>query len=377
MARIPLVNLAAQYRSIKSEIDAAVARVLEANDFIMGGDVPAFEKEFADFCGAAHAVGCANGTDAITLVLRAAGIGRGDTVITVPNTFIASTEACSNAGADFAFVDVLPDTLLLDPSRLDAAIADLKKAGRKPRAVLAVHLYGQPCDMDAIRQVAGKHDLVVLEDAAQAHGATYRGRRAGTLGLAATFSFFPGKNLGAYGDAGAVVTNDERIARAVAQLRNHGRTGKYEHDLEGFNSRLDTIQAAVLRVKLRHLSKWTEHRAAVADRYAKNLRGTPGVVLPVVAEGVHSANHLFVIRTPQRELVRTALKERGIESGVHYPLPLHLQPAYKHLGYRAGSFPVAEAAAGAILSLPVDGDITFSDVDEVSEIVAKVARANS
>jgi dTDP-4-amino-4,6-dideoxygalactose transaminase len=361
---VPLVDLRAQYASIRDEIDETLRDVAAAGEFILGHAVDAFQAEFAAYCGARHAVGVSNGTDAIMLALRAAGIGAGDEVITVPNTFIATTEAIAMAGARARFVDVDERTLTMDPEALARGITP------RTRAVIPVHLYGQPADMAAILEVAGRHGLTVIEDAAQAHGAEYRGRRVGTFGRAATFSFYPGKNLGAYGDAGAVVTDDPEVAERVAMLRNHGRREKYLHDVEGFSCRLDALQAAVLRVKLRYLEKWTASRQSVARAYAEHLRGLADVALPVVPPDVRHVFHLFVVRVPARDRVLAALKSRGVQGGVHYPVPLHLQPAYAGLGLGRGSFPRAERAADSILSLPMYPELADEQVRSVAAALA-------
>ena len=356
---IPLVDLRVQYEAIRQEIDDAIREVLERGEFVLGRVVERFEQDFAAYCGVRHAVGVSNGTDAIMLALRAAGVGPGHEVITVANTFIATSEAVSMTGARVRLVDVDPRTLTMDPAALACALSPAT------RAVIPVHLYGQPAAMDEILEIAERHGLLVLEDAAQAHGAEHRGRRAGSMGHAATWSFYPGKNLGAYGDAGAVTTNDAGLAEKVAMLRNHGRRGKYLHDVEGFNCRLDSLQAAILGVKLRHLEKWTAQRLTVAARYAERLADVADVALPFAPVWVRHVYHLFVVQVPKRDDVMCGLNARGVQCGVHYPVPLHLQPAYASLGYAPGNFPHAEAAAERILSLPMYAELTDEQMDHV------------
>ena len=322
---IPMVDLAAQYRRIRAEVDAAMARVLETTAFIKGEDCGAFEREFAAYCGAAHAVGVANGTDALILALRAYGVGPGDEVVTVANTFIATGEAILLNGARPVFVDVDPVTFTMDPAKVEAAITP------RTKVILPVHLYGHPADMEAIGAIAARHGLPVLEDAAQAHGAEIGGRRAGTLGHAACFSFYPGKNLGAYGDAGAVVSNDADFAARLRQIANHGGgANKYDNVVLGTNSRLDTLQAAVLRVKLRHLETWNTARRERVAAYDRALAGVAGVTLPRERPGTRSAWHLYTVRSEGRGALQAALKEQGIATAVHYPRPIHLQRSEEH-----------------------------------------------
>lgn len=361
MTHIPLVDLAAQYRSIHQEIDEAMARVVSRASFIGGDEVVQFEKEFAAHCGTTSCVGVGNGTDAIYLLLRALGVKAGDEVVTVSHTFIATCEAISLTGATPVFVDVRSDTMLLDASLLERAITP------RTRAIIAVHLYGQPCDMDAVTAIANAHGIPVIEDAAQAHGASWRGRRVGTLGTAATFSFYPGKNLGAYGDAGAVVSNDADVVAHVRLLANHGRKDKYLHEAIGVNSRLDSLQAAVLRAKLPHLDSWNASRRAHAARYLNGLRES-GVELPQVAEGADPVWHLFVVRSPRRDELQRALKSRGIDTGVHYPLAVHQQPAYAFLP--AGTpLPNSERAAVEVLSIPMYAEMSDADIEFVCDAV--------
>jgi dTDP-4-amino-4,6-dideoxygalactose transaminase len=356
---VPFVDLKAQYAALKPEIDRAIQTVVDRCDFILGNDVSAFEEEFARFCNVGYAVGVANGTDALRIGLLAAGVGPGDEVITAANTFIATTESISQTGADFRLVDVEERTCNLNPALLEQAVTP------RTKAVIPVHLYGQPADMDPILEIAARHNLVVFEDACQAHGARYHGRRAGSMGHLAAFSFYPTKNLGAYGDAGAAVTNDEALAQKMGLLRNHGQTSKYEHALAGYCSRLDTVQAAVLRVKLRRLDEWNARRRQVADWYGQRLADLP-VVRPFVLDGVEHVYHLYVIQTEHRDALRAFLTERGIGTGMHYPVPLPLTGAYSHLGFRKGQFLVTERLAADILSLPMFAEMSESQVDEVA-----------
>jgi dTDP-4-amino-4,6-dideoxygalactose transaminase len=369
--KIPLVDLKAQYASIKPEIDAAVHRVLDETDFINGSAVPKFEKSFASYCGTRSAVALANGTDALQLSMLALGVGQGDEVITAVNTFIATSEAISATGARPVFVDNDPRTYTIDVKRIE------EKITARTKAIIPVHLYGQPASMDAINEIAARHTLSVIEDAAQAHGASFKGKTAGTLGRLACFSFYPGKNLGAYGDAGAIATNDESLADKVRMLANHGRLKKYEHEMEGYNSRLDTLQAAVLSVKLRHLRTWTEKRQQNASTYSKLLAGAPDIVTPFIQADATHVFHLYVVRVQQREKVQQALKEAGITTGIHYPIPLHMQPAYKHLGLPTGSFPVAERFAGEILSLPMYPELSADQIAFICETLIKACQTNT
>ena len=366
--KIPLVDLGVQHEALREEIRAAVEGTIAASSFILGPSAEAFEKEFAAFLGARRAVGVGNGTDGLELALRAMGVGPGDFVATVPNTFIATTEAITLAGARPVLVDVDEKYFTMDPAALGRAFDAAAAAGRRIKAVIPVHLYGQAADMDAIMDLARGRGALVLEDAAQAHGARWNGRMAGTLGDAAVFSFYPGKNLGACGDAGAVVTQDEALAQKVGLLRNHGRKFKYEHEVEGRNSRLDGIQAAILRVKLKRLADWNAARRRVAAAYDEGLRGLD-LVLPARAKEAEHVFHLYVVRSKVRDLLLKNLKEAGIEAGVHYPIPLHLQPAYRYLGHKPGDFPVAERLAGEILSLPMFPELTADQIRRVTEAV--------
>jgi dTDP-4-amino-4,6-dideoxygalactose transaminase len=352
---IPFVDLRAQYRSIQAEADAAVLGVMSRGDFVLGQAVADFEKAFAAYCEADYCVGVDSGYSALELIVRAFDIGPGDEVITAANTFIATTLAISNTGARVVLVDCDPQTYNIDPTLIEAAITP------RTRAIMPVHLYGQPADMDPILEIARKHNLYVFEDAAQAHGARYKGRRIGSMGHAAGFSFYPGKNLGAYGDGGAVVTNDPAIADKIRLLRNIGQKVKYHHDVKGFNMRLDTMQAAVLGVKLPHLDSWNASRRRAAATYGRLLADLP-VVTPPVAPDVEHIYHLYVIRCEGRDELQKALGEVGVASGLHYPLPIHLQPAYAELGYERGDFPVTEAYADTIVSLPMFPELTDEQI---------------
>jgi dTDP-4-amino-4,6-dideoxygalactose transaminase len=358
---IPMVDLSAQYTRIKGELDAAASEVVASAHFVRGPACGELEREFAEWCGAASACGVANGTDALTLALKAYGVGAGDEVVTVANTFIATGEAILLNGARPVFVDVEESSFTMDPERLEAAITP------RTKLILPVHLYGHPADMAAIGAVAERHGLPVLEDAAQAHGAELDGRRAGTLGHAACFSFYPGKNLGAWGDAGMVVSNDPDFVARVRQIANHGGgTNKYDNVVLGTNSRLDTLQAAVLRAKLRHLDVWNAERAEAARRYTEALADIPGLILPREKPGARSAWHLYTVRSHDRDGLRTHLASRGIASAVHYPRPIHLQPAMAAAGGRPGDLPVSERLSAEVLCLPLYPEITPEQIARVS-----------
>ncbi len=359
---IPLVDLKAQYQSIQPEIDAAMQRVVGNTTFILGQEVAEFEKNFASFCHAQYCVGTDSGTAALHLALLILGVQPGDEVITTTHTFIATTEVASVIGARPVFVDIDPRTYNLDPNLVERAITP------RTRAIIPVHLYGQPAEMDPILDIARRHNVRVVEDAAQAHGAEYRGRRAGTLGDVACFSFYPSKNLGAYGDAGALVTNDAELAARARLLRNHGRTDKYAHQVIGYGYRLDALQAAILGAKLPHLEAWNARRRALAVRYDELLRDSD-VVTPYVPPHITPVYHIYCVRSKTRDVLRERLKARGIETGIHYPIPLHLQPAYEGLGHRVGDFPQAEGAASEILSLPLYPELTEGQVEQVVEAI--------
>ena len=372
---IPMVDLAAQYERIRGEVDEAIASVLRSTAFIKGEDCALFESEFAAWCGVRAACGVANGTDALTLCLRAYGVGPGDEVVTVANTFIATGEAILLNGARPVFVDVDPVTYTMDAAQVEAALTP------RTKLIVPVHLYGHPADMTPILDVAARHGLRVLEDAAQAHGAEIGGRRAGALGHAACFSFYPGKNLGAYGDAGMVVSNDAEFVARVRQIGNHGGgANKYDNVVLGTNSRLDTLQAAVLRVKLRHLDSWNHERRERAEAYTRALADVPSVTLPRERSGARSAWHLYTIRVADRDGLQSHLKAQGIGTAVHYPRPIHLQPSMATVGGRPGTLPVSEALAREVLCLPLYPELPFEAVERVAAEVksycgAAVARA--
>lgn len=360
---VDLVDLGAQYRSIRGEIDGAIQRVLDNTSFILGDEVRQFEAAWAAAVGAGGAVGVSSGTAAIELSLRALGVGPGDEVITTAHTFIATAEAITNAGATPVFADIDPATFDIDPSHVEDLISD------RTRAILPVHLYGQPADMDPIMDIARRRDLWVIEDAAQAHGAEVGGRRVGSIGHLACFSFYPGKNLGAYGDAGAVTGNDPAVLDRIRRMRDHGRTTKYEHVEVGFAERIDALQAAILAAKLPHLEAWTEARRRHAERYAV-LLSSADVVVPTARDGVRHVYHLFVLRSSRRDALLASLKSASIMAGIHYPIPLHRQPAYLARGYGEVSLPHTERAAAEVLSLPMYPELPEEALAYVAAAVA-------
>lgn len=364
---VPILDLAAEYRALRGEIDAAVARVVDRTAFVGGEEVQRFEAEFAAYLGAPHAIGVGNGSDAIELALQALGVGAGDAVLTVPFTFAATIEAIVRSGATPLFVDVGDDFTL------DVEAAARVLATRPVKAIIAVHLYGQPADLDRLVPLARRHGVALVEDAAQAHGAWCvvegQRRRAGTVGDAGCFSFYPTKNLGAMGDAGAVVTTHHDLAARVRLIANHGDRSKYEHVIpDGRNSRLDAIQAAVLRVKLPHLDAWNRARRDAAARYGTALAGLP-LALPRERAGVEHVYHQYAVRSTDRDALQRALTARGVGTGIHYPRPLHLQEGWRHLGHRAGDFPAAERAAAEVLSLPMSPFLSAAHTDEVAAAV--------
>ena len=359
---VPFVDLQAQYREIKTEIDEALARVIESAAFILGREVEAFEAAFAEYLGARFCVGVSNGTAAVQLAVMACGLQTGDEVIIPANTFFASAEAVSTAGCVPVFVDADPVSYTIDPTKIQAAITE------RTRAIMPVHLYGQAADLDSIREIAARHNLLIIEDAAQAHGSLYRGRRVGALSQAGCFSFYPGKNLGAYGEGGAVVTNDAEVARRVRLLRDHGSEKKYHHEIIGYNFRLEGLQGAVLNVKLRHLDRWNELRRAHAARYHELLKDTP-LVLPREMDYARHIYHLYVVQTEERAPLQQSLSEAGIQTGIHYPVPVHLQPAYRSLGHKPGDFPEAERQAARVLSLPMYPELTDEQLSLVAETI--------
>jgi len=371
-SRIPIADLGREYQDLKPEIDAAVVRVLASGQYVGGPEVEALEREFAEFCGTPHAVAVGSGTDALRFALTAAGVGSQDEVVTSPMTFIATTEAISQAGGRPVFADVDSASYTLDPALVERALTP------RTRAIVPVHLYGQTADMDPILELAKRRGVAVVEDACQAHGAAYKGRLAGSMGAVSAFSFYPTKNLGACGEAGMVTTARSEIAARVRRLRDHGQSEKYRHVEEGYNGRLDALQAAILRVKLGHLAAWNERRRTLAARYRAGLaaiaapagpgplRG-PGIILPTEMPWARHAYHLFTVRVADRDRVRQALSERGIDTGLHYPVPLHLQPAYASMGMGVGSFPRAEAASREVLTLPMYPGMTDAQVDRVCD----------
>jgi dTDP-4-amino-4,6-dideoxygalactose transaminase len=365
---VPQLDLAAQYASIGAEIRTAVENVLASQQFILGREGAAFEQEIAQLCGVGHGVGVASGTDALILALRACGVQAGDEVLVPPFTFVATGSAVSALGAKPVFADIRPDTYNIDSSDL------ARRVTPRTRAIIAVHLYGLACDIDPILNFARAHNLRVIEDNAQSIGANYKGRRTGSLGDAACMSFYPTKNLGAYGDAGMVVTNSNEMAARLKSLRNHGQTGKYVSSEPGWNSRLDEIQAAILRVKLRHLPDWQRARQAHAAAYTKLLLGIPGVAPPVIPEGYEHVFHQYTIRVERRDALVQSLSERKIGSAVYYPVPLHLQPLYASLGHKARDFPHAEHASQEVLSLPMFPELRSEQIARVAEAVAEFVK---
>lgn len=366
--RVPLVDLAAQHEEIASEVSAGLEEVFRTTAFVGGPDVAAFEEEYARYIGVGHCVGVGNGTDALELALRAVGVGPGDEVIVPANTFIATAEAVSRLGATLVLVDVDDEHLLIDPAAVEAAVTG------RTRAIVPVHLFGQVAPIDELAAIATAAGAVIIEDAAQAQGARRNGRAAGTLGLAAATSFYPGKNLGAAGDAGAVTTDDAEVARRVRVLGAHGSRAKYDHEVVGVNSRLDTVQAVVLRSKLRRLATWNDNRRRAADYYAELLAGVDGVRVPRSAPGNDDVWHLYVVRVRDRDRVLGELNEAGIGAAMHYPTPVHLAGAYAHLGLGPGVFPVAEGAARTILSLPMHPHLSRHQQDQVAEALAGALR---
>lgn len=368
--KVPFLDLKSHHAPLREEFEAVFREILDTSAFAGGPVVAKFEKEFASYCHAKEAVGVGNGTDALWFALLALGVGPGDEVITVPSTFMATAEAISFCGAKPVFVDVDEKTYTMDSRALSQALSSRSKA------VMPVHLFGQCADMDPILKFARQHGLAVIEDAAQAHGAEYKGRRAGSMGDAAGFSFYPGKNLGALGEAGAVVTNDAALADKMRTLRDHGQSRKYHHSMIGWNGRMDGIQAGCLSVKLRHLEKGNDLRRARAQQYERGFAGMEGVIAPFAADFSKHVYHVYAIRVLERDRVMKALEEKGIATGVHYPIPVHLQEAYSHLGKREGSFPVAERIAREFVSLPMFPELSEAQVEYVIESVADAVGAS-
>lgn len=365
--QIPLLDLKAQYNTIRQEIEEAVKGVLESGHYVLGPNVRALEQEIAQYCGVRYGIGVANGTDALMLCLLGYGIGPGDEVITTPYTFFATAEVVSQVGATPVFVDIDPRTYNLNVAQIESKISD------KTRAIIPVHIFGQMADMDPIMVLAEKHNLVVIEDACQAIGAEYKGRKAGSIGHAGCFSFFPTKNLGGYGDGGMVVTDDEALAEKIRVLRVHGSKPKYYHTMVGYNSRLDELQAAILRVKLRYIDRWNGLRAEKAGIYNSLLAGS-SINTPFSAENVRHVYHLYIISSPRREVIKTALADAGIDSGVYYPVPLHRQEVYRTLGYGEGSLPVSEQAARETLAIPLYPELTSEQQERIAATVLAAVR---
>lgn len=363
--KVKFVDLSAQHKALEPEIKDVFNRVLANCSFVLGPEVEKFEKAFAAYCGVAHCVAVTNGTAAIQLALQGLGVGLGDEVITVAHTFIATAEAINATGARPVFVDIDPVSYTMDPAMLEMAITP------RTKAIIPVHLYGQPADMDAINAIASRHNLLVIEDSCQAHGAKYKGRRAGSLGNAACFSFYPSKNLGACGEGGAVTTNDPELAKKLRMLRDHGSVKKYEHDFPAYNLRLEGIQGGVLAVKLPHLDGWNENRRVLAKRYNELFAGSK-VAVPQQMRYAEHVYHLYIIVVEDREALRRALTEHGIENGLHYPVPLHLQKAYADLGYKKGDFPVSEHVASNHVSLPMYAELPLEHVEHVAKTVREI-----
>jgi dTDP-4-amino-4,6-dideoxygalactose transaminase len=366
--KVPYLDLKAQYQSIKPEIDAAISRVLESCQFVLGSEVAAFEQNFAGYCGTSECIALNSGTSALHLALLAAGIGPGDEVITVPFTFVASVAAVLYAGARPVLIDIDPRSFTMDPAAIEAAITPQTKA------ILPVHLYGQPADMDPIMDIARRHGLIVVEDAAQAHGAKSKGRPVGSIGDIGCFSFYPGKNLGAYGEGGAVTTNDPEYAHTIRMLRDWGQDRKYHHVLRGYNYRMEGFQGAVLGVKLRHLDQWTEARRKIVRQY-NDLLAHSDVETPVEMPWAQHVYHVYTVLSADRDGLQAALTAEGIQTGIHYPVPVHMQPAYADLGYGPGAFPHAETAAKQVLSLPLYPELSSQAVAQVAAAVKASAKA--
>lgn len=390
---VPFLDLVTPHRELEDELVEAFRKALRSAAFVGGPEVEAFEREFAAYCGTTHCVGVANGTDAVRFALMASGVGPGDAVVTVSHTFIATVEAISQAGAETEFIDIDPRTYCMSARALeqylDSCATDSSsgrpiaaRCGKPIKAIVPVHIYGQVADMDAILALAAKYDLLVIEDACQAHGAEYRTadgawRRAGQFGKAAAFSFYPGKNLGACGEGGAVTTNDKSVADSIRMLRDHGQAKKYYHSVEGYNGRLDAIQAAFLRIKLRHLDEWNVQRRTAAQRYGRLLSPLADVVSPAESDGSQGVYHLYVVRHDARDALAEHLKSAGVSTGFHYPVPLHLQQCYAGLGYPVGSFPVTESVANTLLSLPMFPGITERQQERAVEAIASFARVET
>ncbi|BAZ83354.1 DegT/DnrJ/EryC1/StrS family aminotransferase [Sphaerospermopsis kisseleviana CS-549] len=361
---IPFVDLKAQYHSIKNEIDTAVFQALDSTQFVLGREVVALEAEFSHYCSADYGIAVNTGTSALHLALLAAGINPGDEVITTPFTFVATVAAICYTGATPVFVDIDPSSYTIDIRQIEAAIT------ARTKAILPVHLYGQPADMDPILDIARRYGLIVIEDAAQAHRTEYKGQRVGSIGDLGCFSFYPGKNLGAYGEGGMVVTNNAEYAHKMEMLRDWGQKRKYHHVIKGYNYRMDGLQGAILRVKLRHLDTWTQARRAIALQYDQ-LLAKADVITPTVMPYSHHVYHIYAVRSTERDLLQQRLHEQGVQTGIHYPIPVHLQPAYADLGYQAGDFPQSELAAKEVLSLPMFAELSSVQIETVSAALSE------
>ena len=375
---VPFLDLTRQQTKIKTEILSATQKVYEKGRFILGEEVSAFEKEFSHYCGVRHGVGVGSGTDALYLALKAAGIGEEDEVVTVANSFVATALAISFTGAKPLFIDIDPKTYTMDPNSLELLLKreKIKKSGQKIRAVVPVHLYGYPADMDSILNIANRYGLLVIEDACQAHGAKYGRRKVGSFGAMGCFSFYPTKNLGGYGDGGMVVTDHHKYDQKLRLLRCYGEREKYQHILKGHNSRLDEIQAAILRVKLKHLDQWNEARRKKAELYTKMLSPS-GVICPWEKKGVRHVYHLYTIETGKRDTLQTFLKKKGVETLIHYPIPIPFQRAYRELGYRRGDLPLTNRWSHKILSLPFFPEMEESEMEEVAEGIRSFFKTNN
>ncbi|PKM86546.1 MAG: hypothetical protein CVU87_11860 [Firmicutes bacterium HGW-Firmicutes-12] len=368
--KVPFMNLSDSYVEIYDEVMSKIQGLIKSTQFIGGEEIENFENEFAKYCNCNHAVACGNGTDAIIIALKALGVGKGDVVITVPNTFIATSEAITAVGAEVRFIDVDEHRLTMSPSLLEDYLKNSNEIDRI-KALIPVHIFGQMCEMDKISEIAQRYNLKVIEDSAQAHGAKFKGKGPGEFGDIATYSFYPGKNLGAFGDAGALVTNDEDLYLKTKKLTNHGRIKKYEHEIEGYNSRMDSIQAAILRIKLQKLDKWTNERKMKVDNYLSKLQNA-GIGLPHLDASYQDVYHLFVIRSKDRDKLMDELRKRGVSTGIHYPIPLHLQKAYEYLGYKKGDFPIVEKASEEILSLPLWPELSYDQIDYVTDSIFEI-----
>ena len=367
--KVPFLDLKIQYKQIEQEVIPMLTDAMSNAAFIGGPQVIGFETEFAEFCDSRYSVGVNSGTDALRFALMAVGVKPGDEVITVPNTFIATTEAISQVGAMPVFIDIDPKTYNMDTSAIK------EKITKKTKAIVPVHLYGQPADMDPIMSIAKEYSISVIEDACQAHGATYKDKKAGSIGTVGCFSFYPGKNLGAYGEGGAVVTQDKEIAKKISMIRDHGQAEKYFHEIEGYNGRLDAIQAGVLRIKLKRLKEWNKARRNNAKHYDTLLSKVDGIIIPFEANSTQSVYHLYVILLDDRDKLQKYLMDKGIATGLHYPVPLHLQKAYSYMGYREGAFPVSENAAKRLLSLPMFPELSKEQIEYVCSSIKEFIEA--